>query len=88
MGDGVFGVAGGGLAVGGDGAVQVPPGTQPGDVITLKGKGAPRIDGRGRGALHVQVQVEVPRALSPRAKSLLAELEEELKPRAKRATVG
>jgi molecular chaperone DnaJ len=69
-------------------SVEVPPGTQPGDVITLKGKGAPRIDGRGRGALHVQVQVEVPRALSPRAKSLLAELEEELKPRAKRATVG
>jgi molecular chaperone DnaJ len=68
--------------------VDVPAGTQPGDVITLKSKGAPRIDGRGRGALHVQVQVEVPRALSPRAKSLLAELEEELKPRTKRATAG
>src|SRR5258706_4462122 len=68
--------------------IDIPPGTQPGDVISLKAKGAPRVDGRGRGALHVQVQVEVPRALSPRAKSLLAELDEELKPRAKRATVG
>jgi molecular chaperone DnaJ len=68
-------------------AVDIPPGTQPGDIITLKGKGAPRIDGRGRGALHIQVQVEVPRALTARAKSLLAELEEELKPR-KRATAG
>jgi molecular chaperone DnaJ len=68
--------------------VELPPGTQPGDVITIKGKGAPRIDGRGRGALHVQVQVEVPRTLSPRAKTLLAELEQELKPRSKRATVG
>jgi molecular chaperone DnaJ len=69
-------------------AVDIPPGTQPGDVITLKGKGAPRVDGRGRGALHIQVQVEVPRALTARAKSLLAELEEELKPRTKRATAG
>ena len=69
-------------------AVDIPPGTQPGDVITLKGRGAPRVDGRGRGALHIQVQVEVPRALTARAKSLLAELEEELKPRTKRATAG
>jgi molecular chaperone DnaJ len=58
--------------------VDVPPGTQPGEVITLKGKGLPRIDGRGRGALQVVVQVDVPRALSSRAKELLRELENEL----------
>jgi len=68
--------------------IDIPAGTQPGDVITVKGKGAPRIDGHGRGALHVHVQVEVPRVLSARAKALLTELEEELKPRSKRATVG
>jgi len=67
--------------------VEVPAGTQPGEVISLKGKGAPRVDGRGRGSLHVQFQVEVPRTLSPRAKALLAELEDELTPR-KRATTG
>ncbi len=58
--------------------VEVPAGTQPGDVITVKTKGLPRIDGRGRGALQVVVQVEVPRALSSRAKELLRELEDEL----------
>jgi molecular chaperone DnaJ len=69
--------------------VELPPGTQPGEVITLKGKGVPRVDGRGRGNLHVQVQVEVPRALSARAKALLAELDDELKARpGKRATAG
>jgi molecular chaperone DnaJ len=66
--------------------LEIPAGTQPGDVITMKGKGAPRVDGRGRGALHVQVQVDVPRQLTARAKALLAELEEELKPKSKRNT--
>jgi molecular chaperone DnaJ len=68
--------------------LEIPPGTQPGDVITMKGKGAPRVDGRGRGALHVQVQVDVPRQLSARAKALLVELEEELKPKSKRASTA
>jgi molecular chaperone DnaJ len=58
--------------------VDVPAGTQPGDVVTLKGKGVPRVDGRGRGVLHVEVQVDVPTSLSPRAKELLRQLEEEL----------
>jgi len=58
--------------------VEVPPGTQPGDVITLKGRGAPRLDGRGKGALQVVMQVDVPRGLSVRAKELLRELDEEI----------
>ena len=71
-------------------AVELPPGSQPGDVITLRGKGVPRLDGRGRGALHVQVQVKVPRKLSARAKSLLTELDSELRAEAekKRASAG
>jgi molecular chaperone DnaJ len=59
--------------------VDVPAGCQPGDVVTLKGKGVPRVDGRGRGSLHVVVQVQVPRSLSPRARTLLAELDAELR---------
>ena len=58
--------------------VELPPGTQPGDVVTVKGKGAPRVDGRARGALQVLVQVEVPRRLSPRARELLQQLDAEL----------
>jgi len=58
--------------------VDVPAGTQPGDVIPLKGKGMPRVDGRGKGALHVVMHVEVPRELSSRAKDLIRELSEEL----------
>lgn len=58
--------------------VEVPAGSQPGDVITLKGKGVPRVDGRGRGVLHVEVQVDVPTSLSARARDLLRQLGEEL----------
>ena len=61
--------------------VEVPAGTQPGEVISTRSKGMPRIDGRGRGTLHVVVQIEVPKDLSKRAKELLAELDGELKRR-------
>ncbi len=58
--------------------VDVPAGTQPGEVLSTRSKGMPRIDGRGRGALHVVVQVGVPKELSKRAKELVQELDEEL----------
>jgi len=59
-------------------SVDLPAGTQPGSVLTVKGKGAPRIDGRGRGSLQVVVQVEVPKDLTPRARDILRELGAEL----------
>lgn len=58
--------------------VDFAAGTQPNEVITVKGKGVPRVDGRGRGALQVIVQVEIPKDLSERAKELVKELSDEL----------
>ena len=57
---------------------EVPAGTQPGQVITLRGKGVPRLDRSGRGDLHVVVSVTIPKRLSKRAKQLIEELDEEL----------
>jgi len=54
-------------------------GTQPGTVITVKKKGLPHLNRKDRGDLHVLLEVEVPRKLSRKAKSLIKELEEELK---------
>ncbi len=58
--------------------LAIPAGTQSGAVFTMKGHGVPRLDGRGRGSLIVVVQVDVPTALSGRARQLLQELHEEL----------
>ena len=56
--------------------IDVPPGTQPGEVFTLRGRGMPDVRHHGRGDLHVQITVEVPKRLSDRHEQLLRELAE------------
>lgn len=48
----------------GDIEVSVPAGTQPGDTVSLRGKGLPRLQGRGSGDLIVHFRLVVPRSLS------------------------
>ena len=60
-------------------AHRIPAGTQSGSVFTVKGQGIPRLDGRGRGSLVAVVQVDVPTALTDRAKALITELDAEFK---------
>jgi molecular chaperone DnaJ len=60
-------------------AVSIPPGTQSGAMFTVKARGIPRLDGRGRGSLVVIVQVEVPTVLTARARELLEALRVELR---------
>ncbi len=57
--------------------VDVPPGTQSGHEIRLRGQGVPRLRGSGRGDLHVIVTVVVPQKLSKRERELLGQLGEE-----------
>ena len=58
--------------------VSVRAGTQSGAILSAPGRGVQDVNGRGVGALHVVVQVDVPTKLSSRAKKLLRELEDEL----------
>jgi molecular chaperone DnaJ len=60
--------------------VEVPPGTQSGSEIRLRGKGVPRLRGAGRGDLHVVVNVVVPAKLSKRERELLRELDDVSEP--------
>lgn len=56
-----------------DGAVtlKIPAGTQPGRTFRIKGRGAPRARGGGRGDLLVTVQVAVPEKMSSKERELL-----------------
>jgi molecular chaperone DnaJ len=56
--------------------LDVPGGTQPGEVFTLHGRGMPDPRRRGRGDLHVQITVEVPKKLSERHEKVIRELAE------------
>src|SRR5690625_2856100 len=60
----------------GDQEIDIAPGTQPEEVITLSGLGVGRLNGGGRGDLKVQVDVEDPTELDDRQRELLAELAE------------
>ena len=54
--------------------VEIRRGTQPGHVVTLKGRGIPHLRGTGRGDLMVHVDVQVPTKLDARQEELLREL--------------
>jgi len=54
--------------------VDLRPGTQPDQVVTLRGLGVGHLHGSGRGDLHVHVDVQVPTALDDQQVELLRSL--------------
>jgi molecular chaperone DnaJ len=63
----------------GETTLKIPEGTQPGDVLKLKGEGVKHMHGFGRGDLLVRVNVQIPKNLSKKQEKLLREFEETLK---------
>ena len=55
--------------------VKIEPGTQPGKVLRLRGKGLPDVNGYGTGDLVVNVSIYVPETLSKEEKNVLEKLE-------------
>lgn len=55
-------------------SIRIQPGTQPGTLIRLRGKGVPQVRGNGRGDQYVRVQLTIPTHLSRRQRELLEEL--------------
>jgi molecular chaperone DnaJ len=62
----------------GEAPIEIEPGTQPGTVVTLRGKGMPSLGGIRRGDQRVVLNVVVPRNLSDRQRELLADLDRSL----------
>lgn len=58
----------------GEEVVKIPPGTQPGTAIRVRGRGVPRLEGSGRGDLVVELDVEVPRRLTAEQRALIEQL--------------
>jgi molecular chaperone DnaJ len=56
--------------------LEIPRGTQSGEILRIKGRGMPDIGGRSRGDELVEVVVETPRHLTPRQEELLREFAE------------
>lgn len=56
--------------------VEIPPGTQPGEILTIKGAGLPPLHGGKRGDLHLQTSVAVPKKVSSAQADLLRQFAE------------
>ena len=54
--------------------IKIEPGTQPGKILRLRGKGLPDINGYGRGDILVSVNVWVPKMLSKEERQMMEKL--------------
>lgn len=53
--------------------VEIPPGTQPGEIVVVRGHGMPSLHGSRRGDLYVRVDVAVPTQVTDEQRVLLEE---------------
>jgi molecular chaperone DnaJ len=56
--------------------LRIPAGVQGGEVLTLRGRGLPRLGGSGRGDQHVRIHVWTPTELTPEQQELFRKLAE------------
>ena len=55
-------------------SVKVPPGTQAGETLRLRGKGLPRFHDKAMGDMFIELSVVVPKRLSPQERELFERL--------------
>lgn len=56
--------------------IKIEPGTQPGKILRLRGKGLPEVNSYGKGDLLVSINIWIPKTLSREEKKLLEKLDE------------
>src|SRR6056297_1150444 len=54
--------------------IKIEPGTQPGKILRLRGKGLPEVNGYGKGDLLVNINVWIPKKLSKEEEKLVDQL--------------
>lgn len=64
----------------GKAAIRIPPGSPPGKILRLGGRGLPKVGSKARGDLHVELSLEVPTGLSEAQQQALSAWASELSP--------
>ena len=56
-------------------SLKIPSGTEDGKLLRIKGRGAPRLKGEGKGDVLARVHIEVPKKVSKKERELLEQLD-------------
>jgi molecular chaperone DnaJ len=56
-------------------SLKIPAGTEDGKLLRIKGRGAPRLKGEGKGDVLARVKIDVPKRVSKKQRELLEQLQ-------------
>ena len=59
-------------------SLKIPAGSEDGKLLRIKGRGAPRLSGKGKGDVLARVRIQVPKRVSKKERELLDELQKAL----------